>query len=54
VQPAAIWIGGTPRAAARRRANLMPTIGDAIRPPGTADTIVLSGSDDEIDPRVLT
>jgi len=30
----------------------LPGIGDPIRPTGTADPIMLSGSDDDIDPRV--
>ena len=55
-QPA-IRIGGSPRdaAAARQRVgatHVLPGIGDPIRPTGTADTIMLSGSEDEIDPRV--
>jgi hypothetical protein len=54
--PRIVRIGATPRnaATARRGADLLPSIGDTIRPPETAETIVLSGSDDEIDPRVLT
>ena len=48
-------IGATPRnaATARLRVNPLPSIGDPIRPTGTADPIVLSGSEDEIPPHVL-
>jgi len=52
--PRIVRVGATPRTAAtaRQRANPLPGIGDPIRPTGTADPIMLSGSDDDIDPRV--
>jgi len=53
--PRIVRIGATPRnaATARRRANPLPGIGDAIRPPTNSEPIMLSGSEDEIPPSVL-
>jgi hypothetical protein len=52
--PRIVRIGATPRnaATARRRANPLPGIGDAIRPPTNSEPIMLSGSEDEIPPSV--
>ena len=41
------------RHSAPARPNLLPGIGDPIRPTGNAEPIMLSGSEDEIPPRVL-
>ncbi len=53
--PRIVRIGATPRnaATARQRANPLPGIGDAIRPPTNFEPIMLSGSEDEIPPPVL-